>query len=95
MNFKYRKKLIDQLVEECSADIDGNKMTYNTNYGFGLNEKACKTYMLYVILQIIKRIIIMSISGARFFLLVYESELCQCIPEADLGLLQHPRWSAL
>ena len=43
VNFKYRKKLIDQLVEECSADIDGNKMTYNTNYGFGLNEKACKT----------------------------------------------------
>ena len=50
VNCKYRKKLTDQLVEECSADIDGNKMTCNTNYGFGLNEKACKTYMLYVIL---------------------------------------------
>ena len=28
-NYKYRKRLIDKLVEECSENIDGNKMIYS------------------------------------------------------------------
>ena len=28
-NFKCRNRLIDKLVEECSENIDGNKMLYN------------------------------------------------------------------
>ena len=29
INCKYRKKITDKLVEECSKNIDGNKMLYN------------------------------------------------------------------
>ena len=29
-NCKCRKRLIDKLVEECSENIDGNKMIYNS-----------------------------------------------------------------
>ena len=28
-NWKFRKKIIDKLVEECSESIDGNKKIYN------------------------------------------------------------------
>ena len=28
-NCKCRNKLVDKLVEECSENIDGKKMTYN------------------------------------------------------------------
>ena len=28
-NCKWRKKLVDKLVEDCSENIDGNKMIYN------------------------------------------------------------------
>ena len=28
-NCKYRKRFIDKLVEECSENIDGNKIIYN------------------------------------------------------------------
>ena len=29
-NCKYRKRLINRLIEECSENIDGNEMTYNS-----------------------------------------------------------------
>ena len=35
-NWKYRKELVDKLVEECSENLDSNEMTYNgtvNNYG--------------------------------------------------------------
>ena len=28
-NCRWRKRLIDKLVEECNENIDGNEMTYN------------------------------------------------------------------
>ena len=35
-NCKCRKKLVDRLAEECSENIDGNKMIYNaTLYDYG------------------------------------------------------------
>ena len=34
-----QKKIADKLAEECSDEIDGNKMIYNTT----LNEKACNS----------------------------------------------------
>ena len=38
-NFKYRKKLVDKLVVECSENIDGNKIIYN-DYGNVCNSCA-------------------------------------------------------
>ena len=47
-NCKCRKRLIDRLVEECSENIDGNKMVYNST----LNdyEKICSFCTVCIIL---------------------------------------------
>ena len=43
--YKCRKKLVDKLVEECSENIDGNKMIYN-DYGNVCN--SCTIYIAYI-----------------------------------------------
>ena len=51
MNCKYRKRLIDKLVEECEEDIDGNDMVCNTTlYYYG---KVCRSCTWYIMLLII------------------------------------------
>ena len=62
--YKCRKKPIDKLVEECSEDINGNKLIYNVT----LNdyEKVCNSCTIYIVLLVI--FFIMTI--AYFFLLV-------------------------
>ena len=64
-NCKCRKKLIDNLVEKCDKDIDGNEMVYNVT----LNdyERACKSCTVQIVLLIITFTIIMGISGACFY----------------------------
>ena len=47
-NFKWRKRLIDKVVDECNENIDGN------DYG-----KVYKSCTLYIVLLIITFIIIM------------------------------------
>ena len=46
INCKCRKRLIDNLVEECSENIDGNEMIYNGN----LNDyrKICNSCTVYI-----------------------------------------------
>ena len=50
-NCKCRKKLVDRLAEECSENIDGNKMIY---YGT-LNDygKICNSCTVYIVLLVI------------------------------------------
>ena len=60
-NCKCRKKLIDKLAEECSEDIDGNKIIYNVtlnDYG-----KVCKSGTISII-SLIMLIIIIGIGSA-------------------------------
>ena len=61
-NCKCRKNLVDKLVEECSENIDGNEMIYNTT----LNdyEKVCNYYTIYIVIFVIFFIINISISSA-------------------------------
>ena len=41
-NCKCRNKIVDKLVEECTENIDGNKMLYNeTLNAIPLNGKVC------------------------------------------------------
>ena len=48
-NCKWRKRLIDKFVEECSESIDGNEMIYNST----LNdyENLCNSCTLYIVLS--------------------------------------------
>ena len=61
-NCKCRKNLIDKLVEECSENIDGNEMIYNTT----LNdyEKVCNYCTIYIVIFVMFFIISISISSA-------------------------------
>ena len=40
-NCKYRKRLIDELAEECSQDINGNEMIYNATLNG--HKKVCNS----------------------------------------------------
>ena len=58
---KWRKKLVDRLVEECSENIDGNKMIYDgtlNDYG-----KLCNSCTVYIVLLVISFIISINISS--------------------------------
>ena len=61
-NCKCRKKLIDKLVEECSEDIDGNGMIYNTTLNY--YEKVCSSCIIYIVLLISTLLVIIGISCA-------------------------------
>ena len=61
-NCKCRKKLIDKLVEECSEDIDGNEMIYNTTLNY--YEKVCSSCIIYIVLLISTLLVIIGISCA-------------------------------
>ena len=66
---KYRKKLIDKLVEECSEIIDGNKMSYiGTLNDYG---KVCNSCTIYIVLFFIAFLIIIGISSAYFYFRSY------------------------
>ena len=56
------KKLIDKLVEECSEDIDGNEMIYNTTLNDYVN--LCNSCTIYTALLVIAFLIIIGISNA-------------------------------
>ena len=63
-NCKCRKRLIDRLVEECSENIDGNKMICNStlnDYG-----KMCSFCTVYIIL--LAKFFIISISLGSVFI---------------------------
>ena len=63
-NCKCWKKLFDELIEECSENIDGNKMISNdtSNY-YGKIYNSC---IVYIILLIIFFIMSISISSVFF-----------------------------
>ena len=64
-NFKCRKRLINKLVEECSENIDGNEMIYNST----LNdyEEICSSCTVYIVLFVIAFLMIIGISSAYFY----------------------------
>ena len=46
-NCKCRNKLVDKLVEECSENINGNKMLHNDNCNY---KKVCNFCIIYIVL---------------------------------------------
>ena len=61
-NCKFRKQLVDKLVEDCSENIDENEMIYNST----LNDhrKVCNSCTLYIVLLVITFLLIIGISSA-------------------------------
>ena len=52
-NCKCRKKIIDKLIEECSENIDENKMLYNETLDFISscdNNKTSESFIAYIVL---------------------------------------------
>ena len=70
VNFKCREKLINELVEKCDEDIDGNEMVFNvTLYDY---RKVCRSCMQCIMLSIIAFVlIIMGTSGVSFYFYLY------------------------
>ena len=64
-NCKRRKKLINNLFEECSENIDGNEMIYD-DYG-----NVCNSCTIYIISFVIVFLIIITISGAFIYFYWY------------------------
>ena len=61
INCNCRKRLIDELVEECSENIDGNEIIYNSTIND--YEKRCSPCTVYIVLFVIFSIISISISS--------------------------------
>ena len=68
-NCKYREKLVDKLVEECSKNIDGNKMIYS--YTLNDYKKVCNSCTIYKIFLVIFFIISISISSIFIYFYWY------------------------
>ena len=64
-NCKCRKKLVDELVEECGKNIAENEMVYNGT----LNDykKVCNSCTIYIVLFALAFLIIFSISSAFIY----------------------------
>ena len=71
-NCKCRKKIIDKLTEECSEDIDENKMFYNETLNIissSYNNKTSDSCIVYLVLLSVFLIINMSMTiYVSFFL---------------------------
>ena len=65
-NCKCRNKLVDKLAEECSENIDGNKMIYNGTVNDYRN--VCNSCTIYIILLVIFLIISISIIHFHWYL---------------------------
>ena len=69
INCKCRKRLIDKLVEQCSENIDENKMIYNkTLNDYGKIYNSCT---LYIILLVIAFSIIIGIGSVYIYFYWY------------------------
>ena len=63
-NCKCRKKIVDELVEKCSKNIDGNEMIYNGTVND--YEDVCNSCEIYIVLFVI--FLIISTSSSSVFI---------------------------
>ena len=65
---KYREMLIDKLIEECSENIDKNKMT---NVTLNKYKNICRSFTIYIIFLVVFLIISISISSVFLYFYCY------------------------
>ena len=64
-NCKCRKRLVDELVEECNENIDGNKMIYNATLNY--YGEICNSCTVYIVLLVTFFIVSISISSVFIY----------------------------
>ena len=64
-NCKYRKRVIDKLVEDCNEIIDRNKIIYNSTLNH--YENLCSSCTVYIVLFFIAFLMIIGISSVYFY----------------------------
>ena len=78
-NCKCKKRLIDKLVEECSENIDGNEIIYDSTLSaIPLSDyrKTCNSCTVYIVLLAILFIISLSVSNVFCLLsLVFKKKI--------------------
>ena len=68
-NCKCRRKIVGELVEECSKNIDENEMVYNETFNILLNDYKCNSCTLYIVLFVV--ILVISVIIASLFVYFY------------------------
>ena len=71
LNCHCRKRLTDQLVEECSENINQNKMTNST---WNEYKNVCNSCTIFIVLLVIFFVISISTSSVFLFLLAFKKE---------------------
>ena len=61
-NYKFRKKLVDKLVGECSKNTSGNEIVYNATLNDYVN--VCDFCTISIVFVVIAFLIIIGISSA-------------------------------
>ena len=64
-NCKCKKEIVDELVEECNENIDGNEMIYNVTLNDYRN--VSRSCTIYVVLFVIALLVIIVISNAFIY----------------------------
>ena len=76
-NCKCRNKLVDKLVEDCSENIDGNRMLYNESLdAIPSNDykKVCNSCTIYIALFAVFFITSICMSSVYLFSMVFKKE---------------------
>ena len=81
-----RKKIIDKLMEECSENIDENKMLYNETLDItsSSDNKTSDSYIVYIVLFSVFLIISISMTIYVYFFLYLKNRstnphYCRCL----------------
>ena len=70
-NCKCRKSLVDKLVEECSENVDGNKMIYNGTIPLNDYGKISNSCTVYIVLLVMFLVVSISISSVFIYFYWY------------------------
>ena len=68
-NCKCRRKIVGELLQECSKNIDENEMVYNETLHILLNDYKCNSCTPYIVLSVV--ILVLSIIIASVFIYLY------------------------
>ena len=73
-NCKCRRKIVGELVEDCSKSIDENEMVYNETFNILLNDYKCNSCTLYIVLFVLILLIIVIIGSVFIYFYWYSKK---------------------
>ena len=79
-NCKCRRKIVGELVEECSKNIDENEMVYNETLDvISLNIYKCNSFTLYIVLFVVFLVTSICISSIFIYFYWYSKKYYKCL----------------